>query len=291
MSAQQNLVPNGSFEDTLGCPNNFDQIYKTKYWYKPTQGTSDYYNACDLTLNTSVPFNVGGFQIAHNGFAYAGISFGDNNYPLEREYLQVKLLNKLQRNKKYSVEFWLSRADSTNYAVSNIGAVISQNPISCSCSTVLNFNPQIKQTLFITESINWQLISGDYIANGDEEYLTIGHFGQNYDTLKVFNGNFTYTYYYVDDISIVASEVNSEIPNIFTPNADGSNDVFCFDTNIYKANELSIYNRWGNKVFESKNNFTWDGRTTSGEPCNAGTYYYIIQTETETYKGFLELVR
>ena len=133
MSAQQNLVPNGSFEDTLGCPDNYDQLFKTKYWYKPTLGTSDYFNACDATSSTGVPSNVLGFQFAKSGNAYAGLSCGDNNYPLEREYIQTKLSEKLKRNKKYIISFWVSRADSTNYAVSNISALLSDSPVICNC--------------------------------------------------------------------------------------------------------------------------------------------------------------
>jgi gliding motility-associated-like protein len=61
--------------------------------------------------------------------------------------------------------------------------------------------------------------------------------------------------------------------NIFTPNGDGHNDVLYFtNLHLYKESELHVFNRWGNKVFESKNyNNDWDG---GGLP--AGTYYYIL---------------
>jgi gliding motility-associated-like protein len=164
------------------------------------------------------------------------------------------------------------------------------------------FNPQIIDNNFITDNVNWTMIEGSFISDGTEEYLTIGYFKDNNsnDTLKLINRHDSltpatsfsnYAYYYVDDISIVPLETVTDLPNVFTPNGDGINDLFYFDKESIKPKLLTIINRWGLKVFESLNNFFWDGRTISGEPCNAGTYYYIIQTETETYKGFLELIR
>lgn len=81
------------------------------------------------------------------------------------------------------------------------------------------------------------------------------------------------------------------IPNVFTPNADRINDVFSFET-CDKITSTLIYNRWGNKVFETNTaKHYWDGRTTSGEQCVNGTYFYIIVTEEKNYKGFVQLMR
>jgi gliding motility-associated-like protein len=91
------------------------------------------------------------------------------------------------------------------------------------------------------------------------------------------------------------------VPNIFTPNGDEVNDAWALQI----QNELSIqnyqctlYNRWGTQVFETTSPAAyWDGHTTSGLDCQAGTYFYIINyTDAKTnqnkiLKGFLELVR
>ena len=95
------------------------------------------------------------------------------------------------------------------------------------------------------------------------------------------------------------------VPNIFSPNADGINEVW--QLNVYNFNytisnyACTIYDRWGIKVFETDSiSEAWSGRTTSGLPCSAGTYYYIIKLnatnskgkiEDKDFKGFLELVR
>lgn len=75
-------------------------------------------------------------------------------------------------------------------------------------------------------------------------------------------------------VNVVESLV--DVPNVFTPNGDGKNDIF-------KAKVLSvenfhgvILNRWGRKVYEwSDPTGGWDGRI-NGKYANPGTYYYII---------------
>jgi gliding motility-associated-like protein len=70
-----------------------------------------------------------------------------------------------------------------------------------------------------------------------------------------------------------------EVPNIFTPNNDGVNELFTvkglnIHCDIYK---LWVYNRWGQLIFESlPNRIEWDGRT-EGELVSPGTYYFILQ--------------
>ena len=104
------------------------------------------------------------------------------------------------------------------------------------------------------------------------------------------------SYYYIDGVEIIenndsVSKCKINIPNIFTPNNDSINDMLRFNT----CNEIiktSIYNRWGNLVFETeKLSHNWNGRTASGELCNDGAYFYIIQTKEEIFKGFVQLVR
>ncbi len=68
------------------------------------------------------------------------------------------------------------------------------------------------------------------------------------------------------------------LPNVYTPNMDGLNDLFTpiLSENI-KDIKTKIYNRWGQLLFESKSlNIGWDGKTTSGDNVPEGTYYFIV---------------
>ncbi|MDF1673959.1 MAG: gliding motility-associated C-terminal domain-containing protein, partial [Vicingaceae bacterium] len=87
------------------------------------------------------------------------------------------------------------------------------------------------------------------------------------------------------------------IPNVFTPNGDGQNDVFTVDgTNLISVN-CEVYNRWGQLMYSWDNvKGAWDGRTLSGSEVPDGTYFYIIQAEgddgTEYFqKGGFSLIR
>jgi gliding motility-associated-like protein len=69
-----------------------------------------------------------------------------------------------------------------------------------------------------------------------------------------------------------------DIPNAFSPNGDGINDQFRIRvTGYFKLDGLLIFNRWGQKVFDTKDiNREWTG-TLNGNPLAVGTYYYIIE--------------
>lgn len=85
----------------------------------------------------------------------------------------------------------------------------------------------------------------------------------------------------IDSISqcidvLCQSYINS--PNVFTPNGDGSNDIFKFDSECIDFLNVVIYNRWGLKILEwDKINSGWDGRTTSGQLVVEGTYFYVLK--------------
>jgi len=76
------------------------------------------------------------------------------------------------------------------------------------------------------------------------------------------------------------------IPNVFTPNGDGINDMFLEDM---PEVDLIILNRWGQKLYDGKGG--WNGMC-NGENMSAGTYYYIITLPSgEKFEGPLMLIR
>lgn len=102
-----------------------------------------------------------------------------------------------------------------------------------------------------------------------------------------------------DNIFIKVYKTNADIfmPNAFTPNGDGKNDVFKpILIGIKKLNIFSIYNRWGQLVFTtSQNGKGWDGNI-HGNQQSTGTFVYMVQGvdylgNTITKKGAFTLVR
>lgn len=90
----------------------------------------------------------------------------------------------------------------------------------------------------------------------------------------------------------VVVEGSVDIPNVFTPNADGINDVFLPDLQINGPYLLSIFDRWGSLIFETNNvNQAWEGHDHNGRPVPAGTYFYRIKANQKSYSGSIDLVR
>lgn len=89
----------------------------------------------------------------------------------------------------------------------------------------------------------------------------------------------------------VCSDINScdlySLPNVFTPDGDGYNDLFQpFPYDFVEKIHLLVYNRWGNLVFETQDpDINWDGTNmNSGRPVPDGVYYYLC----EVYEWRLE---
>ena len=99
-------------------------------------------------------------------------------------------------------------------------------------------------------------------------------------------------------VNISVDTCNLFVSNVFTPNSDGKNDVFNFDAEGFTGYHLTIFDRWGLKVFESNNNASkWNGKiNNTGNDSPDGTYYYIftsIDFNNKPFKqhGYFSLIR
>ncbi|MBK9284890.1 MAG: gliding motility-associated C-terminal domain-containing protein [Sphingobacteriaceae bacterium] len=80
-----------------------------------------------------------------------------------------------------------------------------------------------------------------------------------------------------------------EVPNVFTPNGDGSNDVFFLKVANLKEVTAIIHDRWGNKVYETTSttgNIAWDGKNFAGAECSSGVYFYTIKATGKDDKEY-----
>lgn len=302
LSIAQNLVPNSSFEDTVYCPDGTNDSQALAIWFNPTNATPDYYNVC-ANNGGGVPANDWGYQEAEDGDAYIGIvTYGYvstlSNY---REYFEIELTNPLVQGVNYYWCMSISRLDSTDLASNNIGISLTETAILYTSSqsvlpTIVNDN----YPLIVEDDVNWTKIGGSFVANGGEKFLTIGNFYSNDSTdflivnTNTLNGEAAY--YYIDDVYLGMTpciEAEVEMPNVFTPNNDGVNDIFTFKSlegvNNYT---ISILNRWGNWVYIGENQFQWNGTDLQGDTVSEGTYFYILEyNEKERKTGFVQVIR
>lgn len=109
-----------------------------------------------------------------------------------------------------------------------------------------------------------------------------------------------------EDIVVVRIDIDYPlfIPNAFTPNGDGINDIFtAFSSRaVERIDELIIYDRWGGVLFHSSANNSnepylgWDGRTPDGRFAMPGVYVYLMKVRfidgsVRTYSGDITLIR
>ncbi|MCK5847440.1 MAG: T9SS type A sorting domain-containing protein [Bacteroidales bacterium] len=244
----QNLVYNGSFEirDSIydpysvagwySCPFSIDDkdlpmLKLAKGWYN-IQGkymnqwysTFDYYHSCNNYIDSfpsivtpgivGVPKNkwVTMYQYPRTGEGYTagGFYVPHPNYTINPgDLIQNKLLNSLQKDSLYLLNFYVNLANGSKYSINSQGALLSFDSINITdlYEALLDSSivPQIlNKKGFIEDTLGWVKISGVFKSNGNEQYITLGNMDISKGKEKLFNqyATFNYSAYAIDDISL-----------------------------------------------------------------------------------------
>ncbi len=139
---------------------------------------------------------------------------------------------------------------------------------------------------------------------GNDQFAAVNDESEQNSSYEDFG---TYTVWLVADNDLCADSISVIItttvepwifvPNVFTPNEDGSNEIFMVSTENMQSIELMIVNRWGNLMATIDDlNSGWDGKTPSGSDAKEGVYFYkyaAIGLDGSEWigHGFLTLVR
>ncbi|MFI5218924.1 MAG: T9SS type A sorting domain-containing protein [Bacteroidia bacterium] len=283
----QNMVPNGGFEDTLMCPTSMSQIDYCLFWTNPClppynsgtggSGSSDYFNACSESTNVDIPFTAWGYQFAHSGNGYAGL-YAYTSVDIFREYIEVTLNSPLISNNCYHLEIHVNLANASGLTTDTIGIYFSDSLITgFHTHDTLPFVPQLKlNSGFITDTLNWTLLSGNYFATGGESYMTIGNFNSNANTN--LSPGWGIIYFFIDDVSLTditgINEHNPQTEIIIYPNPAGEElNVQCSMFNVQEK-EIKIYDVMGKEVLKSEINF--QSSTFNIQSLKSGMYFIEI---------------
>ncbi len=222
-SNNDNLVPNNSFEaeGVKGLKATGQLTTFCPEWAGPNKTSADLFHKDSKATKSGAPANDYGAQEPMNGGnAYAGFRAYTKDPKQSRTYLQVKLNQKMEKDKLYCVRFNLSLAECSKFGVNNVGIFISDRKVQNQDDNALGFTPQIleKTNKSITTTDGWETICTTFIGSGKDEYLIIGGFGPE-DKMKlekvkkssgstVAQGN--EAYYYIDEIEIFQVEAGSQ---------------------------------------------------------------------------------
>lgn len=94
---------------------------------------------------------------------------------------------------------------------------------------------------------------------------------------------------------VLTAPLELAMPSGISPNGDGLNDFFVVHgLELYPSNNLKIFNRWGNSVYEKDNYMqSWSGKTNSGADLPDGTYFVILKINNSniTLTGYVDVRR
>ncbi len=187
------------------------------------------------------------------------------------------------------------------------------------CDSLLSFNllvnpnPAINATVDYDSVIIGQQVQLDVIPEGDFSYNWIPADRVSETTIANPTSSPVQTTTFIvqvtdvngciskDSVTVIViipdcNSANVYLPNAFTPNGDGKNDTFMVRSEILKSGYLLIFDRWGNKIFESDDIHNgWDGKY-KGKLCQDDSYAYYfkgecIQGNTFTLKGNVTLLK
>ncbi len=219
-----NLVRNPGFESSDATPiqtwlkENPVGTQLVAGWKTPTLATPDYYNSDQSTCD--------GFPVAtaRTGTGRGAIICGmQNQLPNVRnykEYLQGELTSPLIAGKEYAVSFYVTLDCASPQASTGIGAYFSNERITAQSKERLPVKPQVISYEKITYEDGWTLITGNFIAKGGEQYITLGSYSDT-TVVSLFSlGTHPMTfiasphigmhvYYYMDDVCVAPAEEKS----------------------------------------------------------------------------------
>lgn len=258
---RKNIVPNGSFENYRKKSGSIKQAIP---WQQIA--SVDFYQE-PLSNDTSA------HKGAHSGSCFAGLRY-QKKY---KEFMQVKLAEPLHRGSTYEFEMYVRLAWWSNAGLHSVGALFTKAGYKSQGDVVkaAMIDTVVKKGALIN-NYQWFKVSGRYLADGGEKYITIGNFSpyvkRDMVRMNVFKFGFKEAYYFVDDVSLVKAKepvekVKVEIVGSFS--VDEQDSVLQVKKNI----------RVGEKV-QLKNIFFENGR-----------YYLLPESNAELNKLAQYLIR
>lgn len=231
LAVAQNLIPNPGFEDYIGDCTFGVGMDDVEHWSFPDcANPGAYYHSCNNigAPNGGVPVNIQGVEQPHSGSAYAGIApfvtLAQNG--TVHSYASVDFLSPLVAGEDYCLRFFISRADSSRYAVGTLHAFLWY-----SLPSICNYNDTAWDTYaaatFDISSVGpdgWYPMEAQFTANGAEANLTMGTFlfGAEFDTtylgpLPINNALYYFDDFYLGPCDLAVQEVSASSDLVLTP--------------------------------------------------------------------------
>jgi gliding motility-associated-like protein len=161
---------------------------------------------------------------------------------------------------------------------------------------------QLRDSSQNAAQLNW-LLGGGLSSNQQEPLIRLAY-GDSLIVMQIaINGACRDSALVLEKLKNLLDYYKEQDVNVFSPNGDGINDCFSpalqptqtgIDDTFVECSTLLIYNRWGDKIFDSeKDNLPacWDGRTKGGGDLPEGVYFYRYVFKDNARAGYVHLRR
>jgi hypothetical protein len=183
----QSLLVNGGFEDENIC-TEYKVNCASEAWIANDNGFNNYFKDVNR---------------AYEGTHYIGIEAGHATKPYQRTFIRSQLLCGLKKANQYRLEFFVKSLhpilDSIGVYFGSIDPLLERKPIH-----------KLGPSLFLPEGTNkfikdtnWQKVTLDYTANGDETFITIANFSKNDITGPTGIRMENHFFVFLDNISLI----------------------------------------------------------------------------------------
>ncbi len=207
-----NLVENGSFEIIKGKVKGLGCVEASADWKNVTSAKADLFvkeNKLPILLTSG---NTYGKEDPKEGDNYAGLVVYSPKDKIARNYITSPLAQPMLKGKKYCVSMYISLAEGSKFATNNLGINFhKKQPKQEDNKTIVEKTAILHhQSKMVNATYGWEKVCGTYIAEGGEEFITIGNFTATDKTktekaikIKDYKGVLSdFAYYFIDDISV-----------------------------------------------------------------------------------------
>lgn len=304
-------ITNPGFENSNALPSNVGQFYLAEGWSNAGSAIADpdYYHYLG-SLGGDIPETPVATINSWEGNGIMGAALCGHPHAHYREYISNEFDAPLEIGQRYLVSFRMANGElaplsAGGYGVSNIGVAFSEAAMAQSGNTPLEVAPTFElDTIFYSRE--WRHIQFAFVATDASRFMTVGIFGDDAGKdFMVKEGNPDFGYYFFDDfrmeeigddfdftqayhidegkgdeavdsLPVVFDQPEFFIPNAFSPNGDGDNDIFLPVSPNYNGYQFEVYSRWGELLFKTTDRETgWNGNH-GGNGAKAGVYVWQI---------------
>lgn len=303
---------NPGFEYSTGLPSAPGMWHLLPGWNNAMSGVStpDFFHL-DGTLGGDLPETPVALVQPAQGSGVAGLSVIKRNgagQPLSREYLVQNFSAPLTVGQHYTLSYSQTNGERlptslSGLAVNGVGvALTTEQPLQFG-DAALDLDP-VFQFPYARYDEDWEQVTITFEADAPYRFMTIGVFLPDEDLeAEIRTGeNPSLAYYFFDGFSLepvpppgdpepVVDEVKDPVqqeaespgfgmfvPNAFSPNGDGLNDLFAPKVGDVLPASFAIYSRWGQRIAElDPGHPEWDGKDEQGQLLGPGLYIWMLE--------------